>query len=420
MTFRIFTLSIAFLFGLLACVSNTSSGQENWTRFHGPNGTGLAAEAKLPSEITDDNFEWKIELAGTGSSAPVIWGDKIFVTGCDQKTAALTLQCLDRKTGKEIWKKSFQSEPYKVHGRNSFASSTPAVDKNHVYIVYASPAHTMLVAVTHDGEKKWERDFGTWVSQHGFGGSPIIYKDKVIFFNSQQADRVRRGEPGESHMIALEAATGDDVWKTKLKATRSCYAVPCVYKDSSDKEQIVSCNTGDGFFSLDPETGIRNWSAMPFAQRTVASTLVADGLIIGSCGSGGGGNYLVAIRPGDTAQPEKAFQIQSANYVPSPIAVGGKLFLFTDKGIGQCIDLKTGKQIWQERLSRGFSGSPVATADHIYLMDEEGNLLVIAASDKYKLVSKHSLGEPTRSTPAISNDKMYLRTDSHLICVGNK
>ncbi len=421
MTKRNSFLTIALVACLIACTAISGIAQENWTRFHGPNGTGLASDAKLPAQISDDNYIWKVALAGSGSSAPAIWGDRIFVTGSDPQTATLTVQCLDAKTGKELWNKSFDSKRYKVHGRNSFASSTPAVDKDNVYFAYANPEHTMLVALDHDGEQKWERDFGTWVSQHGFGGSPIVYKDKVIFFNSQQAQRVRTGKPGESHMIAVKAESGEDVWKTKLTATRSCYAVPSVFTDESGKEQIVSCNTGDGFFGLDPETGKQNWAGIPFSKRTVASTLIADGLIIGSCGSGGGGNYLVAIRPGkENAQPEKAYQVRSANYVPSPVAVDGKLFLFTDKGIGQCVDLQSGKQIWQERLARGFSGSPVATTDHVYVMDEDGNLLVIAVSDEFKLVSKHELGETTRSTPAIANNKLYLRTDAHLICVGKK
>jgi hypothetical protein len=94
--------------------------------------------------------------------------------------------------------------------------------------------------------------------------------------------------------------------------------------------------------------------------------------------------------------------------------------MFGDKGIVQCLDLQTGKQLWQERVAKGFSGSPIATSDHVYVMDEDGNLLVIAVDDKYIEVCKHSLGESTRATPAVANNRLYLRTESHLICVGNK
>ena len=416
----LFVLKIACLC-LLA--NGQADAQENWSRFHGPNGSGLAADATLPAEVSEDDYLWTAELKGTGSSSPVVWGDNVFVTSCDSKTGELTLQCLSAKTGKENWGHKFKSSPYRVHNRNSFASGTPAIDKDHVYISYASPEKVMVVAFNHKGEKKWDRDFGTWISQHGFGTSLMTYKDKLIFFNSQQAQRVRQGrKPGESNMIAMSCKDGSVIWKTPLKATRSCYAVPGVFTDSTGKDQLISCNTGDGFFSLDPDNGSKNWSTLPFRMRTVASTLVVDGLIIGSSGSGGGGNYLVAIRPDKKGEnpPEKAYEIQRANYVPSPVAVDGNLFLFTDKGIGQCFNLQTGEMHWQERIARGFSGSPVATKENIYIMDESGMLYTIAAAKKYKLVGSHALGEASHSTPAIANNQMYLRTESNLICIGTK
>ena len=399
-----------------------ASAQDNWSRFHGPNGTGLAMEADLPGQISEEDFLWSIDLAGTGSSSPVVWGERLFVNSTDSKTGKLTIECFNSKTGKKIWAQSFDSEAYKIHNRNSFASSTPAVDKDHVYLAYANPDQTVVRALTHDGEKKWNRDFGTWVSSHGFGASLMTYQDKLVFFNSQQAQKLPEGAtPGTSTMIAISCLDGSDVWKTPRTPARCSYCLPGIYTDKTGKDQLIGCNTNEGIFSLDPETGTENWSTVPFRMRTVASTLIADGLIIGSCGSGGGGNYLVAIRPDEKgAEPEKAYQLQKSNYVPSPIAVDGKLFLFTDKGIGRCVDLQTGDLHWQERVAKGFSGSPVATKSHIYVMDQLGKLYVIAADSKYKLVSSLSLGEDTRSTPAIAGDRLYLRTQSRLICVGKK
>ena len=411
-------LSLAFVLGLM--LSDHASAQENWSRFHGANGSGLALDADLPTQISDKNFIWNVDLAGTGSSSPVVWGDLVFVNSTDSNTGELTIQCLKSETGEQIWAKSFDSKVYKVHNQNSFASGTPAVDKDHVYLTYANPNQTMVVALTHDGEQKWKRDFGSWISQHGFAASLMTYKDKVIFFNSQQAQKLRPGaKPGASTMIAMSCADGSDVWKTSLTATRCCYAVPGIFTGADGKDQLISCNTGDGFFSLDPDSGDKNWSTLPFEKRTVASTLIADGLIIGSNGSGGGGNYLVAIRPDkEGAKPEKAYELQKANYVPSPVAVGGKLYFFTDKGIGNCADLQTGKIHWQQRISRGFSGSPVATKNHIYIMDESGKLYVIAAKKEYELVSSLELGQESRATPAVAKDRIYLRTQSRLICAG--
>ena len=406
--------------GIVACFN--LQAQENWPRFRGPNGTGLIESAQLPAQISAANYLWQTNLAGSGCSSPVIWDDRLFVTSCDAKTSELTLQCFNASTGQLEWQRSFPSTPYHVHSRNSFASATPAVDADRVYVSYANPEHTMLVALDHAGEKLWERDFGTWISQHGFAVSPMVYKDKVIFYNSQQAEKVKPDQtPGRSRVIAVDAQSGADAWTTELTATRTCYAVPSVFTGADGKDQIVSCNTGDGFFSLDPETGSRNWATLPFRMRTVAATLVADGLVIGSNGSGGGGNYLVAIRPDQDSThnpPQQVYQLQKANYVPSPVAVDGKLFFFTDKGIGNCVDLKTGDVHWQKRISSGFSGSPVANQQQIYIMDEDGKVFVIAASDEFKLISKHDLGQPSRATPAIWDNKIYFRTESKLFCVG--
>lgn len=396
--------------------------QDNWSRFHGPNGTGLAIEADLPSQISEADFLWSVDLAGTGSSSPIVWGERLFVTSSSSKTGDLTIECFNSKTGEQIWAESFESEAYKLHNQNSFASGTPAVDKDHVYVAYAHPDQTVVRALTHDGEKKWDRDFGTWISSHGFGASLMTYQDKLVFFNSQQAKKLPEGAtPGTSTMIALSCQDGSDIWKTPLTPTRCCYGVPGIYTDKTGQDQLIGCNTAEGFFSLDPETGDKNWSTLPFRMRSVASTLIADGLIIGSNGSGGGGNYLVAIRPDEKgANPEKAYQLQRANYVPSPVAVNDKLFLFTDKGIGRCVDLQTGELHWQERVAKGFSGSPVATKSHVYVMDQSGKLYVVAAEKEYNLVSSMSLGEDTRSTPAIAGDRLYLRTESRLICVAKK
>ena len=158
----------------VACITCVQycNAQQNWSRFRGENGTGLA-EAKLPTQWSENDYQWKVSLAGKGSSSPVIWDDKLFITSADEK-ATVTLQCLDANSGKELWAKSFESTAYRMHSRNSFASSTPVVDADHVYFAMADPEHTNLLALDHNGEVKWKRDFGTWISQHGFSASPIL------------------------------------------------------------------------------------------------------------------------------------------------------------------------------------------------------------------------------------------------------
>ena len=392
-----------------------SANAQQWDRFRGPNGTGVSLESELPTEWEESDYEWKIELAGAGSSSPVVWDDKLFILSTTPK-AAIHLQCLDLESGDENWKAEFDSDVYKIHAQNSFASSSPAVDADHVYIAYANPESTMLVALNHEGEEVWKRNFGSWISQHGFGVSPIVYGELVIFFNSQQADRLKPGQkPGKSEMIAVNRSTGEDVWKCSLTPTRSCYAMPAIYEAEGKTSQLLGCNTGDGFFSIDPETGEKNWSEKVFPKRVVASTLLADGMVFGSSGSGGGGNVLVAAKINQDGI-EKAHEInRSANYVPSPIAVNGMLFLFGDRGVVTCLDLKTGAEHWRQRVGSSFSGSPVATGTHVYCMDAKGTCFVIRADKEFNLVSEIDLGEPSRSTPTIVGNRLLLRTSNHLM-----
>lgn len=392
---------------------------QDWNRFRGPNGTGVVADAKLPTEW--QKHSWEINLAGSGNSSPVAWGDNIFVTSGDPETAAVTVECFHWADGKRVWSKTFESKPYHLHGRNAFAASTPAVDGDHLYVSLANPDQTILVALNHQGKEVWRRDFGRWVSSHGFAHSPIVHGELVVFCDSQSNQpESAEVEPGFSRMVGIDRQTGKDVWTTALTTRRSCYSVPCVWKDANGTEQLVNCNTGDGFYSIDLASGEKNWSALPFKMRTVASILAADNLLIGSSGSGGGGN-LIAFRPDDMSKNKPAaaaYRVRQANYVPCPIAVNGLLFIFNDKGIGQCVDLNTGKPIWKNRLPGAYSSSAVANDKHIYLVAEDGKGLVIEAARDFNIVSKFDLGEATKATPMIYQSRLYFRTLTKLICVG--
>ena len=319
----------AVLLGLLALTlgGDQAEAQSTWTRFRGPNGTGLVQDANLPSEW--EKPLWQVSLAGTGSSSPVAWKDRVFVTSCEAETAKISLECLSLEDGHRLWIKSFDSQTYQLHRLNSYATSTPAVDQHHVYLLVVDAGKTLLIALDHAGEEAWRRDFGSFSSSHGFGTSPIVYEGLVVFSDSQSAEQLPPGQPvGQSRLIAVDSMTGEDVWKTDLTTRRVCYGVPCVWKNKQGQSQLVNCNTGDGFYGVNPKTGELLWSELPFKMRVVASPLVVDDMLIGSCGSGGGGNYLVAFRPAEKKPNEEAkpaYRVRKSNYVPCPIAVNGLL-----------------------------------------------------------------------------------------------
>ena len=411
------SLSIA----LLTWFAGALGSAQEWTRFRGPNGSGQI-ETILPAEFSPSEFNWRVELPGIGHSSPVLWGERIFLLSADPDNATRYVLCLHAADGRTLWKRSYASAQHHLHARSSYASSTPAVDQDRVYVAWSTPAETTLMALTHDGKEVWRNDLGPWVSQHGFGTSPILDNDLVILSNSQQAEQLKPGQqPGKSQMMAFDRRTGQAAWSTPRKTVRVCYSVPCIYRPENGPAELICCSTAEGIFSLDPASGKPNWSTEgALSMRTVASPIIVAGLIFGSTGSGGGGNYLIAVRPGP--KPEVVYEVRrKAPYVPTPVAREGLLFLWDDKGFVSCLDASSGKPHWKEqRVPGDYSGSPVRAGDKIYCINEDGVLVAIAAEKQFQLLGTTPLGEPSRATPAVAGGRMYLRTESHLISVGGK
>jgi len=402
---------------------------DEWARFRGPNGTGVGSGDSIPVKFSRSDIKFKVELpGGSGCSSPVVWGDKVFVLSADPKDATRYVLCFNADTGEKIWQKDYKSEVHHLHTRSSFASCTPAVDEERVYVAWSTPKETFFKAFNHDGSEAWSIDLGTWQSQHGWGTSPIVYKDLVILHNSQQANELKEGEmPGESRMMAFDRKTGEQKWTTPLVSKNVCYSVPLIHQPADGgPDELICTSTGNGMFSLDPLTGKENWAVNDglFRMRTVSSPVEAGGLIFGSTGSGAySANYIVAVKPGQNA--EVVYKLTNNNnfkapYVPCLIADGDLLFCLYDKGFASCIDAKTGDVHWTERTNAAFSGSPVRVGDRIYCVDETGVVWVFAASKEYKLLAKNELGGESRSTPAVANGRLYVRTFSHLIGIGGK
>lgn len=410
----------------------TQLSAQEWTRFRGPNGTGVARSASVPLKWSEKDYNWKADLPGIGHSSPVLWGDKIFLLSADPESATRYVLCYDTKSGQQNWMRTFKSKTHHLHVRSSFASSTPAVDADRVYVAWSTPEETLLKAFDHAGEDVWSLDLGRWQSMHGFGTSPIVYQDLVILHNSQQADQLDPGEkPGESSMMAFDRVTGKQQWQTPLRSAVVCYSVPFIYQPPNGGEpELVCTSTGNGMFSLNPLTGKENWSLNElFKMRTVASPILAGGLIFGSTGSGSySGNYVVAVRPGKT--PELAYELSSkskfkAPYVPCYLAKDDMIFFVYDRGYVGCVDAASGKVHYLERIGSdstgapaNFSGSPILVDDRIYVIDEDGVVFVIAADKTFQVLAQNPLGDASRATPAVAGGQMFLRTYSHLISIG--
>jgi len=393
-----------------------SSAQE-WTRFRGPNGTGISEAKTIPTKWTEKDINWKVALPGEGHSSSVLWGNKIFLTSADENAGKIFVFCVNAEGGATLWKKEFAFTPFKKHKFNSFASSTPAVDAHRVYVTWSTPDRNTIMAFDHAGNALWDRNLGAYKGQHGTGTSPIVYNDKVILANDQE---------GESFLIALDAETGEVKWKTPRKSTNACHATPSLHEVKGQKPSLLFNSHAHGISAIDPDNGTLVWEyPTAFDKRTVASPIVASGLIIGSCGQGGGtADYLVAVRPGDPVagkQAQLAWELRrSAPYVPCPLAYEDLLFLFDDAGIVTCVHAPTGAIRWQERAGGDFFGSPVCVDGRLFCANAAGDVVVIAASDKYQELARNPLRETCHTTPAVAGGRMYIRTMGHLFSIGGK
>ena len=401
------------LSGCLAVAAQQAPAQE-WTRFRGPNGTGIAHAPDLPLQWTLKDCLWRVELPGIGHSAPVIWGDRLFITSGVEKTGVRILSCLRTADGRLVWRREFPMQTYPKSPNNSYASATPALDAEHVYLTLSTPEQYLVLALKHsDGGEVWRRDLGPFDGEHGYGASPIVVDRLVILTNEQN---------GPSSVVALDAASGAERWKTPRRAKKAAYSTPCLFETPGAPPQLIVTSWAHGVSSLDPQTGKPLWEQPVFTYRVVGSPLVAAGLIFASCGGGGAGKPFVVVRPGNPVQgtkPQVAYDLpKPAPYVPTPVANGGLVFLFGDQGVVKCLDAASGVERWQQRVGGSYFGSPVRVDDRLYCISREGELVVLAAADKYQLLARINLGEPSSSTPAVSKGVMYLRTLSHVMAIG--
>ena len=245
----------------------------------------------------------------------------------------------------------------------------------------------------------------------------------VILLLEQQARRLRSGQqPAPSHIIAVDRKTGKTVWKRELISTTTCYGVPAIFENSQGT-QIVAANTGNGLFGIEPTSGEMLWNLPVFNKRCCSSPLIVGDLAIGSCGSGGGGNELVAVKiPSSSAEkPEEVYRMsRSAPYVPTSAVKDNRLFTISDKGIASCLDAMTGETLWSERIGGNFGASPIVVGDKMLVISLDGNATVLSASDKFEELGQVDLKGRVGATPAYAQGHLLIRVNNELRCLKTK
>ncbi len=400
---------------------------EKWPQFRGSLGTGIAEGQKVPVNLGKETLRWSINLPGPGSSSPVIWGEKLFITTENREEGRIELVCLNAITGESIWSQPLQTGAYHLHNFNNLASGTPCVTEDRVVLGWydASTEHAMLNAYSQDGDLIWSQDLGPFKSQHGVSLLPVASGDRVIVGNNHM---------GGGGTAAYRLEDGELLWsKSNPSGGKTAYVAPLVRDlEGSDAKEVVMVGELFGMVGLDFESGETNWSLpTAFNHRTITSPIIVNegsdsGDVLIAAGNKNG-VYFAARAPrfsdGElVAEPEKVWAMESRTpYVPTPVASGGVVYALHDGGTLTAMDAESGSVNWQGRLLGNFYASPLLVDDKLYCLSRDGEMWVVSAGDEFEVLRKSSLNPPEEtdwfdSTPAVAHNRLYVRLGSRLDC----
>ena len=434
---------------LLSLVSLTHHADADWPQYRGPSSSGMNETRALPTSWSVEsgkNVRWHTPIPGLAHSSPIAVGDRVYVaTAVSPKEAELKvglygdiasandgeaqewrLLALDKTTGKILWNTLAVKAAPKVqrHTKASHCNSTPATDGQHIAAIFGSEG---LFCFATDGKLLWKKDLGPMDSgyyasptaQWGFGSSPIIHEGKVIVLCDVQKD---------SFIAAFDILDGRELWRTPRKDVPT-WGTPALVRTKERTQLVV--NGWHETASYDFATGANLWTLDGGGDIPVPTPLFAHGLIY-LTSAHGNWRPMRAIRPDATGDitPDDPGKTNASiawahgrqgNYMQTPIVVGDLLFACNDMGILTCFDAKTGAIQFSERLSQrgqGFTASPVSDGRNLYFTSEVGNVFVVAAEPKLRVIGVHQLPETCMATPAISNGMLLFRTRHSLIAIG--
>jgi outer membrane protein assembly factor BamB len=390
--------------------SSMAAEPAHWSRFRGPEGTGISEAKKVPVDFGEGNVVWQTKLPVSGHSSPIQWGDRIFLTGATAQGDGVErhVLCLDAKSGEVLWDKTAAVVPGEsLHKMNSWATPSCVTDGERVIAFFGAGG---LHCYDKDGEKVWSKQLGTFPGGWGVGASPIMFKETVI----QNCDA-----EGDSYLIALDRKTGEEVWRTPREAKpRGGWSTPIVIDVDGQSELIL--NGEFGVAAYNPNTGEPLWNCSGFNGRGTPVPVWGHGLLYVVNGKSGD---VYAVRPGgrgDVTETHMAWHTErrGGRDLPSPILVEDCLVAISMSGIATGYDAHTGEELWKERLGGNYSGSPIAAGGRIYALAEDGSVVVLQPGKKFELVAKNSVGagsdEVFRSSPAVISSDLLIRSDSML------
>lgn len=393
---------------------------DNWPGWRGSQGIGTSAETGFPLRWSEtENIRWRVPLPGPGNSTPIVWENQVFVTCATDQGKQRSLICFDRATGKEQWKQSVSFETIEVtHKTNPQCASSPVTDGKQVVAWFGSAG---LCAYTMEGKLLWKRDLGKFEHIWGTASSPIIFEDLVI---------VNCGPGLRAFWIAIDKQTGRDIWQweppqaksVKADEFRGSWSTPVIQGSGANALMFLSMPTR--LYAVEPRTGKIRWSCGGLSKLIYTCPLVTNDTVAVMCGYHG---PSLAIRRGGQGDVTKSHRLwmledrkQNPQRVGSGVIVGDHLYILNEPGIAWCIELKTGKKLWEQRLGTAKSWSSMCYVEgRLYIVNMDGVTFVLEPSAKScKILAENPLGGLTRGSLAFSQGQIFVRTYEHLVCIG--
>ena len=408
---------ILFMFPLLsATLALAQEPSIDWPRWRGPNADGVADGRKLPTRWSKtENIRWSVKLPGWGTSSPVVSGNRVFVTTHvkEGKKALLTL-CVDRETGKELWRHDFGfGVDQRTHEKSNLAVNTPAITEDAVYVAFGNAD---IARYSHDGNLIWVNRyltrFGDPKMAWGYAVSPLVLEDSVLFpWNHHK---------GPCFLIGLDKKTGEIAWK-KDRPIGTAHATPLLVEHHGQKDILVPGQ--NRLTAFDAKTHEELWrygeGEGPYNGEIISSPVYGDGMVFLQLWRE---SKIHAIRLAGKGQPPETVWVSKK---PGPVessllSYRGLVYAWMDNGVLVCLDGKTGDELYRERLGAASNSSPVASDGHIFLNDHDGKTFVVKAGREFKVLETNQLGERITASSAITGNWLIYRTDSHLYCIGSK
>jgi len=408
-----------FLLAVFASAPAVLMGAQDWPEFRGPTAQGLSTATNVPVKWSaTDSVAWKTAVPGKGWSSPVLVNGKIYLTSAVQeKPDAISLRalCFSSGDGKLLWNTGVLNPDVestkKMHSKNSLASPTPIVHGDDLFVHFG---HLGTACLSLDGKVRWRQTEIKYAPVHGNGGTPLIAGPLLVFGCDSAEDPT---------LVALDKATGKLKWRTpRNSAARNkfSFATPLL-AEVDGRTQIIS--PASGFVGgYDPADGREIWRfRYGNGYSVVPRPVISHGLVFIS--SGFDKPVLHAIRladaKGDITETHAAWSYsKGVPNTPSMSVVGDEIYFVSDGGIATCLDSRTGSLHWSERLGGGFSASPIHAGGYLFFLNEEGVGFVIRPGKTFDLVSKNEMGERALASYAVTDNRIFVRTEAHLWAIG--